>query len=757
MSEDFFAERRMHLEKRPICLVVVLLVVLILSFTGNKVRTGNILDEKELSLENGKKLWLMGTVEKKEPKTEGVALTLKDACIAEKPQEQYQIQVFISKEISCQIGDKIRVYGKIKRLQISRNKGMFNQALYYKAKGIQYTCNGEEIQILEAGKMRWKEGVYRIRMKLYGRLQNVFPKDTAELLAAILLGIKSGLEEETKNLYQKAGILHLISISGLHISCIGLGLYHFLRKVGVGFLGSGLVTTIFLAFYGILSGESVSAQRAIIMAVFMMGAWYLGRSYDLLTALSYAACFILLKSPYQLYQAGFQLSFGAVLGIGVVAPELVRAFGQENKFIQPLITNLGIQLTTLPVILYYYYEIPIYSLVLNLVLVPCMSLVLCSGMLGIACSVVSIGFGKFWGSGAVFLLKAYEILADVTLHLPCANLRWGQPSLTSVCIYYIVLALTIWLISKMNERKDKIFEEEPHLYGEFGWEDKVNLCGLGVMLLSCLLLKCHIQEPLKITMLDVGQGDGIVIEERKAGVYLVDGGSSDVKQVGKYRILPFLKAEGISVIQGIFISHMDSDHISGIKELLESHRQGEIKICRIYLPDIGEKDETYIEMEEKIKEQNIELVYLARGIELNQDKLKIEVLQPVSQGVYQERNEYSMVFRFEYQDFSMLFTGDVEGKGEEELAQSGALEKATILKAAHHGSEYTMGEEILAVIQPEVTWISCGVDNSYGHPHKRFLERIKKLNSEIYVTMNQGAITVETDGAHMIIYEKCKQ
>ena len=376
------------MEKRPICVLVLFYIVMILMFTGNNVRTGRILGEKELALKTDEKQWIFGKVEKKEPKPQGLAITLKDAYPENASRERYRIQVFLAKDTSCQIGDKIKVYGKIKRLQVSKNKGMFYQALYYKAKRIHYTCNGEDVKVEERGKADWKEFIYRVRMKLYYQLQKIFSKDTAELLAAILLGIKSGLEEETKNLYQKAGMLHLISISGLHISCIALGLYHFLRKLGIGFWGSGVTTTAFLIFYNILSGESVSAQRAIVMAVFMMGAWYFGRSYDMLTALSYAALFILLESPYQLYQAGFQLSFGAVLGIGVVAPEFVQAFGQKSKFLQAVVTNLGIQLTTLPVILYYYYEIPAYSLLLNLVLVPCMSIVLCSGLLGLVCSFV---------------------------------------------------------------------------------------------------------------------------------------------------------------------------------------------------------------------------------------------------------------------------------------------------------------------------------------------------------------------------------
>lgn len=745
------------MKNRPVCLVLLLLILLIILFTGNRVYMGTFLQEDELTLPDGEKLWLIGEVEKKEPTTEGYAVVVKKAYVENMPQKQYCIQVYISKEMSCRIGDKIKMYVKIKRLQVSRNKGMFNQALYYKAKRIQYTGNVKEIQVLERGNVNIREGIFKLRILLYLRLKSVFPEDVSEVLAAILLGIKSGIEEETKNLYQKAGILHLISISGLHISCIGLGMYHLLRKLGVGFGKCWIVTLAFLSFYGMLSGASVSSKRAIIMAGLMMGAWYLGRTYDLITALSCGALIILVQSPYELYQAGFQLSFGAVLGIGIVSPELVKAFGKNHRILEAMVMNLGIQLTTLPIVLYYYYEIPLYSLIVNLLLVPFMSLVLGTGLLGIFASYISVGLGQFWGAGAVVLLRLYEKTAAITVGMPCSNLRWGQPSMLGILGYYLVLLGGIYLIHTMNRRKDKILQEEKHLYKEYGWEDQWNYASICIILFACLLLKYHIQQPLKITMLDVGQGDGIVIEHRREGNYLVDGGSTDVTKVGKYRILPFLKAEGISKLQGIFISHMDSDHISGIKELLEYHVQGELEIERIYLPKLAQKDEVYIEMEEKIRQQQIEIVYLSRGMELQEENMKIKLLQPVATENYQERNEYSMVFRLEYQKFSMLFTGDVEGKGEKEMLQCKELEKTTILKTAHHGSEYTMCEEVLSQIQPKFTWISCGKGNSYGHPHQALLDRISKMQSEIYITMNQGAITVETDGEHMIIYDKCKQ
>lgn len=161
-------------------------------------------------------------------------------------------------------------------------------------------------------------------------------------------------------------------------------------------------------------------------------------------------------------------------------------------------------------------------------------------------------------------------------------------------------------------------------------------------------------------------------------------------------------------------------------------------------------------METLISQSGIPIVYVARNMILQSGNLGFQILQPLQLGNYSEKNETSMVFNLKYKEFSMLFTGDIEGKGEAELKSSGLLEDITVLKAAHHGSEYTMCQETLNQITPEVTLISCGKDNSYGHPHKALLERINNLNSQIYVTMNDGAITVETDGLHMVIYEKCK-
>lgn len=736
--------------KHPICILTIACLACLLLLTAGDVYQNRLKTEEYTFFEDGQKVWLYGEITDKEPKSNGLAVTLKNAYTDQSRDKQFRILVYLSNENSCQIGDKVKIQGKMKQLQDKRNKGMFHQILYYKAKKIQYLCNGSEILLLEKGKQNLREVIYQLRMKCYHRLFEIFPKDTAAVAGGILLGIKTDMEEEVKEIYQQAGIYHLISISGLHISCIGLALYHLLRKLWGSYGVSGIVTSMFLLFYLILCGNSVSARRSVLMAMIMMGGWYLGRTYDMLSALSLAALILLVDSPYQLYQSGFQLSFGAVLGICLVSSELTKAFGGEEKWKQAVFANLGIQLTTMPIILYYYYELPVYSLLLNLILVPGMSLLLTSCIMALGCSLVSLTLGEFFGGVAALGFGAYEKIADLSLKLPFARIRLGQPSILGILCYYLVLSLSVWVIHGMNQRKQEILETEQGAYETFGREDIWSKAAFFTVLASGLFLCVHKIPQLRITMLDVGQGESFVIQEKRH-VYLVDGGSTDVSQVGKYRMIPYLKSEGIEKIDGIFISHMDSDHISGIQELLEYAQKGEFQIEQIFLPKIAEKEENYRNLEQQIQNQNIPIIYAARGMELVGETLKIQILQPKMGKSYQGANEYSMVFQLNYREFSILFTGDVEGQGEAELLEPHILQNVTVLKTAHHGSKYTTSEEMLKEVRPKISLISCGAANSYGHPHEELLGRLREAGSMIYVTADFGQVTVETNGEDMVI------
>lgn len=175
----------------------------------------------------------------------------------------------------------------------------------------------------------------------------------------MVLGEKGELPEETKMRYQMAGIIHILAISGLHISLLGMGLYELLKKAGIGIWGAGFLSLIVMIFYGEMTGESVSAMRAVSMFLIATGAKILGRIYDMMTALSVSAMILLLESPAYLYSTGFLLSFGAVLGVGAVLPVFFKFFGVKNKILKSFMGSVCVQLTTLPVMLWFYGEVSV--------------------------------------------------------------------------------------------------------------------------------------------------------------------------------------------------------------------------------------------------------------------------------------------------------------------------------------------------------------------------------------------------------------
>ena len=256
----------------------------------------------------------------------------------------------------------------------------------------------------------------------------------------------------------------------------------------------------------------------------------------------------------------------------------------------------------------------------------------------------------------------------------------------------------------------------------------------------------------------VGQGDCIHIRSGEGKNYLIDGGSSTKKEVMEYQILPYLKYKGINCLEAVFVTHSDGDHCSGILDLLEGYADAGLKVERIILPHIGREsvDEKYREIEELARQQEIEVLYMHQGQRIADGEMEIVCMHPDSGYETKEANEYSLVLLVAYQGFTGLFTGDVEGAGEESMwgymqeymqkyaGESGVDDcNVTLLKVAHHGSNYSTGEEMLNRLRPRIALISCGKDNRYGHPHEELLERLERAGSRIYDTPGYGAVTVE--------------
>ena len=224
----------------------------------------------------------------------------------------------------------------------------------------------------------------------------------------------------------------------------------------------------------------------------------------------------------------------------------------------------------------------------------------------------------------------------------------------------------------------------------------------------------------------------------------MDGGSSDVKQVGTYRILPFLKAKGIRKLDYMIVSHTDRDHINGLIEILERVEKKEFRVGYLMLPKILNSDHSYKKLEKLAEKANVKVYYIEKGMKWEKEKLKVLCLHPNKNFLVSDKNECSMILSLQYGFFSMLLTGDVEQEGEKEILSH--LKTHDVLKIAHHGSKSSSTEKFLEKVNPKIGVISCGFNNAYGHPHKEVLERMKKRKIKLYNTSLNGAIDIISDG-----------
>lgn len=265
---------------------------------------------------------------------------------------------------------------------------------------------------------------------------------------------------------------------------------------------------------------------------------------------------------------------------------------------------------------------------------------------------------------------------------------------------------------------------------------------------------------LTVSMLDVGQGDCIFLCGPAGNTYFIDGGSSDVEQVGKYRIEPFLKSQGVGEVDYVFLTHGDKDHYSGILEMLERQEVG-VRIQNLVLPANYKQDAALTELVDIARTVGTHTLVMHEGDCLyegegaNRAALQLTCLQPSAKEGKLSGNAGSLVLDVTYGAFSMLCTGDVEAEGEEVLVKKLRGKDYDVLKVAHHGSKNSTSQEFLKVTKPEIALISAGKDNSYGHPHVETIKRLETARNQVFYTMRSGLITLEVNKDKIAIISYC--
>ena len=715
------------MKRRPVCLVCLFLMLClyVTDLVGISMINGNPLPVSvQKYISEHPKLTVSGEVQECQAEEYSLSVYLKQVCLTVRSEQIpiENIKVYLNKEEQIRIGMFLRVCGKLEEIPGPRNPGEFDSKQYYACRKIYYQMKEGEVCDKSIGYSYFGQLLQEIRQKAETILDEAAGA-YAGIFQAMILGERGNLDAETKMQYQMAGIMHILAISGLHISFVGMGFFRLLKKAGAGNGVAGAVSAFLIYAYGIVTGGSVSAMRAVGMFLVLVGAGIAGRSYDLLSAMALSAIVLLLDAPAYLYNVSFLLSFGAVIGIGALTPEICSLLNLEKKTAKSLAGSVIVWLITLPIALRAYGEVSLAGVILNLLVLPTSGIVLASGIFALPVGIFVIEIAKRVVFPGKCVLVFYEKLCEVVGWIPHSTWITGSPQLWQCVVYYVMLGVA---------------------FAGVKWGKKA--ASVALVIFAVVFLGYHSRNGLAITCLDIGQGDCCVLKMPGGENFLIDGGSSNKKNTAVCQILPYLKNQGIATLDGIFVSHTDQDHVSGIEELLELCAQNlaTVRVKNLILPDWNTTGEEY----EKLKmlaEQTGILVQTAReGNLLKTKEAQIEILAPENGADGSDTNEDCMVMEVHFGKFRGLFTGDIGSETEKKLLDS--MEDVDFLKVAHHGSKYSTCQGFLDVVSPEIAVISCSAKNTYGHPSADTIKKLEDCGAQVEYTMKNGAITVRTDG-----------
>ena len=723
--------------------LLVFLIIISSFFTGNVIASEKLEQEAGMLDFDGarKDTEITGIVTEISLSSEKYLITVENPNIRFKKEyenddhtSEGSLLIYYEYPVDFNTGDLISAKGSLYTFRPATNYGQFDQKKYYGAKGIYYKLYADNCMILArngtvSGKI--KRFLFDISGTFQEGLNVIYDEQGSGILAAMLAGNRSELDESTKDIYKRIGIAHILSISGLHITLLGLALFRLFMMLTGNLKVSVILSIAFIFLYGILTGFSVSTQRAVIMLACLLVAKPIGMAYDGQSAAALAALIILLFNPSQLFESGFQLSFCAVYGI-FAGNEIRENLKIKNRLLDYLIPGCFAQLATFPIILRTYYSFSPYSVFANLLLIPFMSVIVVSGLMaGVFGSLFLAGAGNVFlvlgniaGGPGYYLLELYRKVSGFLLEMPGADIICGCPRIIGCIFYYVLFFMMVFFSRSIGKKKHRCcFLFAPAVFLMFL---AVLYRGNGYSFYSAFT--------------DVGQGLSVYIETSGKKI-LADGGSSNVKNVGKYRIEPFLLWNGCGCLDYVIVSHTDADHINGISEIIEN---GRIRVKELVVGINYDESEELVSL---AKEKGIAVRYVsASEVIFEDDGLKLEALAPDPGFIYEDKNQASLVVKITSGAINMLFTGDSDMYSESEyIKYMKEGEKIDILQCPHHGSKYSSSETLLSRIHPSITVISCSQRNNYGHPAPETIDRLEKAGSDIFLTCEDGMIIIVSD------------
>lgn len=711
-------------KKTLFCVLILFYIMGYISINSAQAVRNNLAEEAAISFEIVEVSGLVEDVSENRILIAANRVTLNDRT----DQNPVNIRAFLETDEELRIGQHITVSGRLIKPEGLRNEGGFNQFQHFAARNIQYRMNATLVST--GGTTITIRGITnRFKNRLIEIYESSLPPSESGIIIAMLLGDRTGIDERIAELYRVGGIYHILAISGLHITAIAF-LLDFLLKKQLGTVNSGIATLIILCFYAVFTGLAISTMRAVIMfGVHVIGR-VLWRKNDLLSSTALAACILLIMNPFNLWDGGFLLSFSSVFGIGFGANTIrqtmyslpkeslaAKAVKRTRFFSDGIPASLAVTLFNTPIVASVFYQVPIYGIIANLIIVPTVIFVLIGGIIVGIAGFISIHLSSFLGGALFFIFQFYEFICVTIERLPFAMFITGRVPLHYILLWYVMSASVLMFLKSSRDNR--------RFYVR---------CTLGAILALVIAFGIdgiNSRNSNYVVKLDVGQGDSIVI--RNNGItFLVDGGDP----WNANEILSHMRSKRIGKIDGVFVTHPDSDHIGGIIPLI-----GRINIGSIYMPpNVGAIAELEIELIERAEMFGVPVVTLTSGDKVLFPGGEIVCLHPTP-NFSSNRNANSLVLMYETLGIRFLLTGDIGIEEERRILRDFDCISSHVLNLAHHGSAFSNSEQFLLEVSPEIAFVGTGRRNPHGHPSGRVVQLLYEMDIPLFNTAETGQIT----------------
>jgi len=701
---------------------------------------------------SGKQGLLFGTVYQSEMKQNNAYQEIQlNTYLFQSQNKQYQTSGGVLLKIYgdmplFRFGDIIKAQVLLQEPGLPGNFGEFNFRNYLARQNI-FLTDSIEIELTEivghSERVTFFTFLRGVKDRITQKINQIYPSPDRGLIKAIITGNRTEIPREWNHLFQDAGVMHILAISGLHVGIIAMALFFVLNLVPVKWMKKGFRTFIIiliLSGYAAMTGFRPSVSRAALMFAIVLLARCFNRPYHLYNSLYLAALLLLIWQPLYLFDAGFLLSFVVTFFIIFLAPIL------EGKLTflpcilgKPLSISLSAWLGMAPLSAYFFYKISLIAILSNIIIVPLIGVILILAIISIFLSFLFLPLAELLAFFNQNLIALLLLIGQKLSSLPFAYHYIAQPEIYLIILYYLVIltffyALHRWSKYNLLEKKRRFWTITASVF------------------LLLFIPVASSSSLLAVHFINVGQGDCILIQTPQKKHILIDGGGTPFNDfdVGENTVVPYLRREGINRIDLMFLTHPDLDHLEGLLPVLQ-----EMRVRMVIDSGLGYEHETYLDFLSIIKEDRDITYYQARSgdiIRISPD-LEILILNPVINSTYGYENDFnnnSIVLKLRYKNTDFLFTGDIEEAAEIDLLSRNESLESDILKVAHHGSGGSTSELFLEKVQPKVAVISVG-SNYFGHPHPKVIKKLEKGCPKVFRTDLNGTVIIKSDGKQYYI------